>query len=208
MIPNKELLQLLLPAYSPCSNFGHCKQAKWSPSEGQVPRGYLGATGELDEVEIIMVFAEPGHPHDSEKYNINNSPSDMLEDTIKHVYDCYKNGTDLFHRNVRWFINELYPDKNFDEQLKHIWLTEGRLCSIDDEIGNTKDYTCAKNYLKSQINLLSSAAVVGFGGKAKSYLHSLKVDFIPAYALAPPGANHKPARPTWVAAIDEIKNRR
>jgi len=31
---------------------------------------------------------------------------------------------------------------------------------------------------------------------------------LPAYALAPPGANHRPARPSWEAALAMIKERR
>jgi hypothetical protein len=89
-----------------------------------------------------------------------------------------------------------------------VWLTEGRLCSIDVEIGHTKDTTCAKNYLSQQINLMMNASVVAFGGKAKAYLKGVGIDFIGAYALAPPGANHTPARPSWENAIAEIRARR
>jgi hypothetical protein len=46
-------------------------------------------------------------------------------------------GTDLFHRNVRWFLHELFPGLSFDEQLRRVWLTEGRLCSIAKEIGSS-----------------------------------------------------------------------
>lgn len=60
--PNPQLLALLLEAYRPCQNFGICREAKWSPADGHIPRGFLGATGELSEVEVVMVFSEPGHP--------------------------------------------------------------------------------------------------------------------------------------------------
>jgi len=154
-----------------------------------------------------MVFSEPGHPHNDERHAATD-PHDLYLSGMRHVYECYKERTDTFHKNVRWFMAQLYPDRTFDEQLERIWLTEGRLCSIDDEIGKLKDKTCAQHFLRQQFNLMSDATVVGFGGKAKSYLKAIGADHIGAYALAPPGANHKPARPSWDAALDEIRARR
>ncbi len=86
MFPNEKLIQEILPAYQPCIKFGECFQAKWEPTSGHIPRGYLGATGLLEQVEVIMVFAEPGHPHDKESYNENATPREMLEETIMHTY--------------------------------------------------------------------------------------------------------------------------
>ena len=51
---------------------------------------------------------------------------------------------------------------------------------------------------------MPQAVVIGFGGKAQAYLSTLKVDHIAAYALAPPGANHRPARPSWDAAVKAV----
>lgn len=56
--------------------------------------------------------------------------------------------------------------------------------------------------------MLSNATVVAFGSKAKHYLSGIGIDYVGAYALAPPGANHKPARPSWEAAIAEVIARR
>jgi hypothetical protein len=49
-------------------------------------------------------------------------------------------GKDVFHRKIRWFLSELFPGLTLDEQLHRVWLTEGRSCSIDNEIGNVKGY--------------------------------------------------------------------
>lgn len=208
MIPTDKMKTLLLEAYRPCKFFGQCREARWGPSSGHVPRGYVGATGTPEDVEVIMVFSEPGHPHGNENYDASLGAEHVMAACTSHAYDSFKHGTDLFHRNVRRFISQLYPDMTFDEQLKRVWLTEGRLCSIDVEIGSTTDRTCATNYLAEQIRILPNASVVAFGNKAKHYLKGLGVDFIGAYALAPPGANHKPAQPSWQAAIAEIEQRR
>ena len=205
--PNPELVAVLLEAYAPCKNFGVCKEAEWAPKEGLMPRGFLGATSELKDVEVVMIFAEPGHPHGTESYD-NDDPLKLMMRGIEHTYDCFANGTDLFHQNTRWFLSQLYPQMSFDEQLKHVWMTEGRLCSIKNEIGNVRDRTCANHYLIRQLELLPNATIVAFGGKAKDYMRQIKQQWIGAYALSPPGANHKPARPSWKVAIEEIINKR
>ena len=208
MMPAAPLKSLLLEAYRPCRFFGQCREASWEPENGYVPRGYLGATGHAEDVEIVMVLSEPGHPHEGESYDVSLGPERLMAACAAHAYECFKHGRDFFHRNVRWFISQLYPDMAFDEQLRRVWITEGRLCSIDNEIGSVTDRTCAANYLVRQIELLPNAIVVAFGGKARRYLKGLGIDFIGAYALAPPGANHRPARPSWEAAIAEIQQRR
>ena len=202
------LVDTLIEAYRPCRHLGTCREAVWSPERGHIPRGFLGATASLSDVEVVMVFAEPGHPHADEKYDPSHAPAGLLESGLRHVYDCYKNETDLFHRNVRWFLSQLYPGLSFDEQLGHAWLTEGRLCSIDNETGSTKDPLCARNYLARQIDMLPNATVVAFGRKAEYYVNRLRVEHLTAYALAPPGANHKPARPSWERVIATIEERR
>ena len=203
--PNSELFNVLLNAYRPCRHFGICREAVWDPKCGHIPRGFLGATAQLSDVEVVMVFAEPGRPHEDESYDPGDSPARLLDRGLRHTYDCYRNGTDLFHRNVRWFLSELYPDSTFDEQLQRAWLTEGRLCSISEETGSMRDVTCAQQYLVRQIELLPNATVVAFGRKARYYLKRLQVEHVHAYALAPPGANHRPARPSWEEAIARIK---
>ncbi len=207
-LPNEQVVSIMLDAYRPCSNFGTCREAQWNPKRGQVPRGFLGATGCPAEVELVMVFAEPGHPHRCERYDHRLDPRSLLRSAMQHTYCCYRSSTDPFHRNVRWFMSEVFPDLPFDEQLRRVWLTEGRLCSIDNEIGQTIDRTCASRYLVRQIKQFPNATGVAFGGKAQKYLRGIKIDFIGAYALAPPGANRKRARPTWEAAIQKIRAKR
>ena len=155
----------------------------------------------------MMVFAEPGHPHDGEGYDAHSGPESLLRSGMQYTYNCHQSGTDQFHKNVRSFISELFPSLTFDQQLRRVWLTEGRLCSIDNEIGSTTDQTCASNYLVRQIGVLPKATVVAFGGKAQRYLKGIGISFIRAYALSPPGCNFAGARPSWRAAIEQIEAR-
>src|SRR5689334_4134039 len=112
--PNQVLVDILLKAYSPCQNFGACREARWAPGEGHVPRGFLGATGELCDVKLVMVFSEPGRPHADEHYSVSLSPLELLDHALAHADSCFRSGKDQFHQNVRWFISQLYPGLPFD----------------------------------------------------------------------------------------------
>ena len=208
LLPNEKILAVLEAAYHPCSNFGICPQAKFDPRTGHIPRGFLGATGKLSDVKVVFLFAEPGHPHDGEIYS-DISGVELLKSGLGHVYNCFKNSRDQFHANTRWVMNQIWPNLTFDQQLKHVWLTEGRLCSITNEIGYFNDTICGKRFLIAQLNLLSRATVIAFGGKAERRLAQIRGDIsnftISAYSLSPPGANHKPAKPSWLKAVEFVK---
>lgn len=207
-LPNERLLAVMLDAYRPCRNFGTCREARWDPEHGQLPRGPLGATGEPGDVEVVMVFSEPGRPLDGERHDPDSGPEGLLRSAMQHTYNCYSAQIDQFHRNVRWFMSEILPGLTLDQQLRHVWLTEGRLCSIENEIGSTTDHRCASSFLVRQIEALPEATIVAFGRKAQRYLGSVGAHFIPAVALSPPGANYRTARPSWRAAIEQIDARR
>ena len=221
MLPFPKLLTLMLEAY-PCKHFCSqsngltnmetevisvsCRQAIWNPKCGHIPRGFLGATGKAEDVKVIMVCAEPGHPLDNETYDANLEPKELIESCIKHTYRCMKNKISPFHKNVINFLDELFPRKSFDEQLRHVWFTESRLCSIKKEIGDGPRLVCASHYLKRQIELMPQADIVAFGGKARYGLDSLKAKYISAWAFAEPGANRPEAKQSWKCAINELRS--
>ncbi|WP_152986875.1 hypothetical protein [Pseudovibrio sp. POLY-S9] len=185
-LPGKKLQELMLPAYSPCIHFGACREAKFVPDSGHVPRGFLGATGALEEVELVMVFSRPGSPKHDERYQHTNSSEQFLKQSSGFVYDCFNSCRSPFHKNARWFINQRYPGMSFDEQLRHVWLTNARLCSVLTKVRPSQDNTCTNQFLRKQISLLPNAIVVAFGDVAESYLKPLNIDYIKAYSLSPP----------------------
>jgi hypothetical protein len=212
LLPNAALIDALLPAYAPCAHLrqfgGLCRESHWQPESGHLPRGYVGATGALADVEVVMVFAEPGRPYDGERFEVSTDPKETVHSLAVHAHHHVSGGTELFHRNIRRFLDRLYPTLTFDQQLRHAWLTEGRLCSIDDEIGDARDDTCARHYLSRQLQLLPNAVVVAFGGKAQRYLRRLGMPHVPAFAMAPPGCNQRAAAPSWEAAARVVEARR
>lgn len=199
--PFPELQQVMLRTVAPCGNLGTCPEARWAPSEGHIPRGYVGALGSASDVKLVLVFAEPGNPHHGERYDGTLAPADLIIAPIRHAYGAFRDGKDLFHRNVRWFLDQVFPAQTFDQQLSHTWLTEGRLCSFAEELGGKRDKLCARTFLAAQLNLLPNAFVVAAGGKAAEYLRCLNVPFQACHAFAPPGANQTAAKPSWDKAI-------
>jgi hypothetical protein len=210
-LPHEKLASILLNAYKPCCNFGKCIEAKFDPVSGHVPRGFLGATGKLDQVQAIFVLSEPGHPHKSEKYNAELDGSSLLAQSVKYTYSSIKNGTDLIHRNIRWIISEIWADLNFDQALNHLWITEGRLCSIDNEIGKFKDGICAPLYLREQFKILPNATIIAFGLKANDRVNlalgNEKREVLKVWAVSPPGANNPKAKESWIEAIEYLKRK-
>jgi hypothetical protein len=46
------LERILTSAYNPCQEFSRdCKEMRWDPEAGHVPRGFLGACGESEVVK-------------------------------------------------------------------------------------------------------------------------------------------------------------
>jgi len=192
---NPAIANILAPAYTPCVEFQRaCVQMRWQPDVGHVPRGFLGGSGSLDEVELILVFAEPGDPHIGEHH-------DGLESAYESATVAFANGRDLFHRNVRKILEMCWPALSFEQQMRKAWLTESVLCSAQTECGSVPSASaraCGQHYLLAQLQLFPGALVVALGSKAQSRLRSLGYTaFISAFAVAPPSCNRHEARASW-----------
>lgn len=215
----------MLGAYFPCMNFdinrekfcgkiysaksSKCLEAKWNPGKGHIPRGFIGATGKLSDVEVMMVFAEPGHPHDIETYNPRLNADELLAAGVSQTYSFMFEQTDLFHKNVRFFLDQLYPELSFLQQLQFVWMTEGRLCSLDDETGRkSHGEICAGIYLRKQLELLPKATVVAFGKKAQKLMSNFRREFIKASSFADPEGRKPRAKESWKIALENIKSLR
>lgn len=190
------ITQILSPAYDPCPGFsGACKkEMRWDPKTGHVPRGFLGATGSIDEVDLVLVVAEPGNPHKSESHS-------GIESAYHYATNCVEHGKDQFHRNIRRILDSCWPGMKFHDQLRKTWITESVLCSATKECGNIStaiSYECGQRYLLKQISLFRNAVIVALGSKAKTRLKALGFDnFYAAGAIAPPGCNQQKIQESW-----------
>jgi len=203
---NPSIARVLAPAYLPCAEFqGACGEMRWQPETGHVPRGFLGATGSLEEVELVLVFAEPGDPHVGERHT-------GLESAYEYATRGFGMGKDLFHRNVLKILSMCWPELPFEQQLRKAWLTESVLCSARNEGGSVSvsaSRACGRRYLLAQLAQFPSALVVALGSKARSRLLGLGFGgFLPVYAAAPPGCNRREALASWAKIPLELERRR
>ena len=208
--PAKELAQIIRPAYRPCPGFKlGCKSvARWKPEDGHVPRGFVGALSSLKEVEVVLVVAEPGDPLPGESYRPKKNP---LNQTAQHTFNLMASGNSPFHENLRYILGLIFPKTDMEQQLKKTWITEGYLCSAPSEGAYVKaeaEKECANRYLSKQLDLLGDIPVIALGAKALKRTKRVMQrpqNLIEAYAVAPPGSNHTPARPSWKAAAKQAR---
>ena len=187
------------------SHGGSCPESRWHPETGHVPRGFLGATDTLDDVELIMVLAEPSNPQGDESYDPALYGAAMAKQTAAFVFRCYAEKRGPVQKHGRWFLDQRFPGMSFTDQLRHVWITEARLCSLDEAGGaaTAEHYlACGQDYLASQLALLPRARIVAFGSKAKAAMKRRGRSFIDAHALAP--RNVTTARATWQEALREL----
>jgi len=178
---------------------------RWKPSEGHVPRGFLGATADLNDVELILVFAEPGNPQADEVHT-------GMESAIHYAFHYHQRQQDQFHRNVRQVLDLCWPGISFETQLSRVWMTESVLCSAKRECGPVSSSTeraCGERYLLRQLALFPNALIVTLGTKAKRRLRALGLkDFLAVGAVAPPGCNQAKVRDSWRRIPEELALRR
>lgn len=209
MLPNTAVLEVLERAYAPCEALrGACSEMRWAPRAGRVPRGFTGAFGELAEVKLVLVMAEPGDPHLSEAYPDTAAPREILESACRYAYSALDRGADLFHRNLRHILDLCWPDSSLVEQLHHSWLTDSVLCSAIREgapVPGVSARECRTRYLDAQLDLFPGATVVALGGKAQQRLRGRR-DVLHAFAVAPPGCNRREAWPSWESIAARFRN--
>ena len=163
--PAQELVKILRPAYRPCPSFkGACKDiATWEPSVGHVPRGFIGALGRLSEIKVVILVSEPGDPHYSrETYRGQNK----LEQTCEYTFKVLNEGTDPFHKRLKYLLDLLFPGLPLNRQLRKVWITQTYLCSAPSEscpVPRAAEKECAARYLSKQLKLLRGRPVIALG---------------------------------------------
>jgi len=200
---NDKIKAILSSSYKPCEGFdSECKgEMRWDPSNGHAPRGFCGAEGELENIEVIFVFAEPGDPLAEESH-----PS--IDAAISCARDFFEKGIDVMHKNVRFVMELCWPGMTFDEQMKKCLFTESVLCSAAVESGPISrniEKECVRRYFFPLLKLVPNAKVIAFGNKAQKRLaNGGYTDYIPARAVAPPEGNKPQARESWIEAVSVL----
>lgn len=101
---------------------------------------------------------------------------------------------------------------NLNGQLRYVWITESRLCSLEESAGTGPRghyERCEDDYLKRQLELLPHAHFVAFGvSKAQRSLKRMRdlgvqaQSWHEAHALAP--RKFRDARRSWAEALEGL----
>jgi hypothetical protein len=198
------LLRTIQPAYAPCEHFGGvCGEMRWSPPGGHVPRGFCGALGDVGEVELVLVSAEPGDPLRGEAHT-------DLESAVEYSLSSLRRRATPFHQNVRLILDLCFPNLSFDEQLRRTWRTNSVLCSARVECGGVPrsvERTCMSAYLSRQLALVPNALVAALGRKAQDRLRRQGIRFFPAAHPASRKSNEV-KHASWKALAQELRRHR
>lgn len=199
--PCDELVEVLAPAFAPCAMLGRActDSAKLDPTNGYVPRGFIGALGSLEDVEVVIIVAEPGDPLEGQRHDYKGDPVLDIDTVCEEAYRVLDNPVGRgrqFHRNVRHLLDLIYPRMPLPDQLRRVWITESVLCSAPVESGNIPreiEDACVDRYLAPQLALLPERPHVPFGNKARNRAdrHGLAGGTPRFVALAPPGARRE-----------------
>lgn len=198
--PCPELVEILAPAFEPCRHFaGACAGiARWNPVHGHIPRGFTGAFGTLDDVELVLVLAEPGDPFHDEQYDPASSPAERIEELAELSFHHLERRDGGFATNFCRVLDECWPGLPRFEQMRRTWKAESYLCSAPREGGRvprTSWSVCGRDYLEPQLSLLGDRAIVACGRKARDRLEALGFTRVLAVpAIAPPEGNKPHAR--------------
>lgn len=211
----KALFEILKPLYSPCVHFknacaGHCQ---WSLDIGMVPSGFGGATGELSEVKLIVITAEPGAPIVNHGYS--GTPQEMVENSMKIFERSLRVGgvdrasgfNGRFHRNFRRILEYCWPEEGIDAILRKTWVTNTVLCPLPPFANSHPKQvktTCGNSYLKQQIELFPSAFILVLGRETKARMEMNGFEYN-ANGLHPSyWANPKASIDSWKLAAAEL----
>ncbi len=218
---NPKLKVILQPAFPICAGAaegnGCHKKVTIDATKGHLPRGFFGATGEIEDVELVLVVAEPGDPSEGdstedllETYNIT---TDVFDPKVLDSRTGKPTGGE-FHEKVRYILDECFPNQLFEDQLRKVWFTESVLCSAEETTKYIKMSVvdeCGHRYLRAQLELFPNAVIGALGGKAFERIQRLKLKervIINAWAAAPPGCKRPPAKISWQPIIDAVHKKR
>lgn len=197
------LLDVIRPAYAPCEHFrGVCRQMRWSPTKGHVPRGFCGALGTAIEVQLVLVTAEPGDPLPGEVHS-------GIQSTVAYSLRGLREGVTPFHRNICLILDLCFPNQSLDEQLRRTWRTNSVLCSAMEECGpvpRAVESACMRRYLAPQLALIPHALVAALGGKAQKRLAREGIAFFPALHPSSRKSNAE-KHASWRALAAELHGR-
>ncbi len=204
-----KLKEILLPAYQCVGFTGTCTSLmQWAPHLGHVPRGFYGATGDLEEVTLVLVLAEPGNP------SPDPGPEECYSDVdsaFAFTGHCFLTAGGQGHENVRNLICRCFPGLSLVNAMRKVWITESVLCSAPSPgatVGVDIERFCAERFLLSQLRLFPLATIAAMGSKAMARLTRYQAQIpnriVKCGAVFPPGCNFKSTRDSWDRLVEIV----
>jgi hypothetical protein len=203
---DSSLIRLLKEAF-PCQNFKKtCRDhMKWIPERGYVPSGFGGANGSLDDVQLVIITAEPSTPLKDDTYA--GSPKKMISKELS-LFEKYMRGhvadnKSRYFPNLKEILDNFFgPNRSLDDKLKSTWFTTSVKCAAERTGGPVKrniEIACTDLYLKRELGLLPNAFVLALGGKARDRLKRVGI-YVNAWAHHPSARNPIKREASWQAA--------
>lgn len=148
---------------------------------------FRGDSPALDEVYLVIVSAQPSKPFTKDKKpfleEIYSGDPVRDVDVVLGAEYLRSSATD-YHANIRTFLDDVFPQfcGDFDRQLKHVWVTQSRHCSIVEKPGGKKSgnirkpvrLICSRAHLVEQVKLFPNAIVLFAGEKPKQMRGEVK----------------------------------
>lgn len=175
---------------------------RWSPESGHVPRGFYGAFGDLSEVRLVMVLAEPGNPG-------GNAIHNGIDSAFSEAEQCYLRAGGQGHTNVRTIIRRCFPKLTLQETMRKVWITESVLCSATTpgaKVDRSCEQLCVSTYLEPQLRLFPNATVAAMGSKAYKRLKKYVPDIVECGAVFPPGCNFPSTKAKWDKLVSIVRS--
>jgi hypothetical protein len=203
-LPCPELVAILEPAFQPCRQFqGACADvARWDLDAGYAPRGFVGAFGTCDDIDLVLVVAEPANPLTGERYTTEGAPRTLMAQAAATAFEHLEQAGSVIHRNMRSILDSCWPGTPLRNQLEHAWITQSHLCSASRpgaSVPARSANACARDYLAPQLRLLHNRAIVACGSKAQERMRRMGIAFLPVRAPGKPGGNQRASRESWQA---------
>ena len=173
-----------------------------------MPRGFVGALGSLEEVQVVLLIAEPSSPFSYERYDAER---DLLEETFQQTFGSLERGEGLIHRNLRFVLDQIFPNTSLADQLRSTWITNTYLCDAPTDGGNvaaSRERECVGRYLGPELDLFKGLPIIALGRKAHRRALMAMVNtpnLSRAWAVSPPGCNQPEARRSWVEAATRAR---
>lgn len=204
MMPCREVLRLLQTAY-PCAGFDEpCAAVAWAPGEGEVPRGFCGATGTPGDVRLVLVMGE-ADAAPAPRFAEAAAPREIIAAICRDTWLALSEGRDSQHRNLRHLLRGCFPGLDLPGILRHAWITRAVLCAPGSlaEIPPAAARHCRQRYLDRQLALFPGATVMALGQSAARRLGHLPGVVNLAHP-APPEGSQRHAREGWNRAAAQF----